>query len=49
MGISQQKTGLAVVTGASSGIGFELAKIAAFTPSIPSRRSVRWREHETQS
>ncbi|KAA0687952.1 SDR family NAD(P)-dependent oxidoreductase [Neorhizobium sp. P12A] len=29
MGSAQQKTGLAVVTGASSGIGFELAKIAA--------------------
>lgn len=29
MGSAHQKTGLAVVTGASSGIGFELAKIAA--------------------
>jgi short-subunit dehydrogenase len=29
MGTSQLKTGLAVITGASSGIGFELAKIAA--------------------
>lgn len=29
MGSAQQKTGVAVVTGASSGIGFELAKIAA--------------------
>ncbi|OAV54286.1 oxidoreductase [Rhizobium sp. WYCCWR10014] len=29
MGIAEKKIGLAVVTGASSGIGFELAKIAA--------------------